>query len=241
MKILIALTSNDRMGGTGRPTGLWLEELAAPYLRFRAAGATVTLASPAGGRPPVDPVSELADAQTDETRRFSADAEAQAAREATRPLAEVSADAHDALFLPGGHGPLWDLAEDPACRRLVEAFLRLGKPVAALCHGPAALLRAQGPDDAPVLRGRRVTGFSDREEAAVGLDQVVPLSIERECRALGAHYEAAPPFESLVVADGLLITGQNPASSVETADRLLDKLRTAPTATARKAAESYPS
>jgi len=224
MKVLIVLTSHGELGDTGKPTGFWLEELAAPYLRFRDAGADVTLASPKGGRPPVDPASEASDAQTDATRRFTADTHAQAALDETRPLADVAADEFDAVFFPGGHGPLWDLASDPAAIRVTEAFARLGKPIAAVCHGPAVFRAVTGADGKPLVAGRRVTGFSDAEEAAVGLTEAVPFSIEQVFRDQGAEYISADAFTPLAVADGKLITGQNPQSSEQTADRLLEAM-----------------
>ncbi|MGF1502586.1 MAG: type 1 glutamine amidotransferase domain-containing protein [Paracoccaceae bacterium] len=236
MKILMVMTSHDALGETGEKTGVWLEEAVAPYYRFRDAGADVTLASPKGGAVPFDPKSEADDAQTDATRRFAADAEAKAAFAATRPLDDVNANAFDAVFYPGGHGPLWDLAIDPRSTRLIEGFLALGKPVASVCHGPAVFRDVKGPDGAPLVKGRRVTGFSDAEEEAVGLTAVVPFSLEQVFRNQGADYTAAANFTPLVVADGLLITGQNPPSSEAVADRLLDTLRAGPTATAEKAA-----
>ncbi len=240
MKILMVLTSNDRMGDADQPTGFWLEEFAAPYYRFVDAGAEVTIASPKGGQPPVDPMSQTDDAATDATRRLDRDDAARAALAATRPLSEATADAHDAVFFPGGHGPLWDLAEDAAARRLIEGFLRLGKPVAAVCHGPAVFRHVLGEDGRSILAGRRATAFADSEEAAVGLTETVPFSVERMIRDAGGDYVKAGDFQPLAVADGQLITGQNPASSEATADRLLDAVRAAPTPTSAKAAEPYP-
>ena len=225
MKILMVLTSHDRLGETGEKTGFWLEELAAPYWRFRDAGAEIVLASPKGGQPPLDPRSGAPEAQTEDTRRFQADARAMAALAATRPLAEVSMDDFDALFYPGGHGPLWDLAEDARSVALIERAEATGKPIGAVCHGPAALRRARRPDGAPLVQGRQVTAFSDSEEAAVGLTAVVPFSVEAMLRGNGGRYSKAADFQPYVVTDGRLVTGQNPASSAPAAEALLALLR----------------
>ncbi|KAF1689732.1 type 1 glutamine amidotransferase domain-containing protein [Pseudoxanthomonas taiwanensis] len=225
MKILMVLTSHDRLGETGEKTGFWLEELAAPYWRFRDAGAEIVLASPRGGQPPLDPRSGAPEAQTEDTRRFQADARAMAALAATRPLAEVSMDDFDALFYPGGHGPLWDLAEDARSVALIERAEATGKPIGAVCHGPAALRRARRPDGAPLVQGRQVTAFSDSEEAAVGLTAVVPFSVEAMLRGNGGRYSKAADFQPYVVTDGRLVTGQNPASSAPAAEALLALLR----------------
>lgn len=225
MKILMVLTSHDRLGETGEKTGFWLEELAAPYWRFRDAGAEIVLASPRGGQPPLDPRSGAPEAQTEDTRRFQADARAMAALAATRPLAEVSMDDFDALFYPGGHGPLWDLAEDARSVALIERAEATGKPIGAVCHGPAALRRARRPDGAPLVQGRQVTAFSDSEEAAVGLTAVVPFSVAAMLRGNGGRYSKAADFQPYVVTDGRLVTGQNPASSAPAAEALLALLR----------------
>lgn len=225
MKILMVLTSHDRLGETGEKTGFWLEELAAPYWRFHDAGAEIVLASPRGGQPPLDPRSGAPEAQTEDTRRFQADARAMAALAATRPLAEVSMDDFDALFYPGGHGPLWDLAEDARSVALIERAEATGKPIGAVCHGPAALRRARRPDGAPLVQGRQVTAFSDSEEAAVGLTAVVPFSVEAMLRGNGGRYSKAADFQPYVVTDGRLVTGQNPASSAPAAEALLALLR----------------
>jgi len=222
--VLFVLTSHDQLGDTGKPTGFWLEELAAPYYRLIDRGVAVTLASPRGGQPPLDPSSELADFQTDATRRFTADAAAQAALAATKPLDAVSADAFDAIFYPGGHGPLWDLHGDERSIALIEAFWQAGKPVAAVCHAPCVLLRAKDAAGEPLVKGRRVTAFSNGEEAAVGLTEAVPYLLEDELRGLGADYSREPDFAPHVAVDGLLITGQNPASSAPAADALLAAL-----------------
>lgn len=225
MKILMVLTSHDRLGETGEKTGFWLEELAAPYWRFHDAGAEIVLASPRGGQPPLDPRSGAPEAQTEDTRRFQADARAMAALAATRPLAEVSMDDFDALFYPGGHGPLWDLAEDARSVALIERAEATGKPIGAVCHGPAVLRRARRPDGAPLVQGRQVTAFSDSEEAAVGLTAVVPFSVEAMLRGNGGRYSKAADFQPYVVTDGRLVTGQNPASSAPAAEALLALLR----------------
>jgi len=225
MKILMVLTSHDKLGETGKKTGFWLEELAAPYYVFKDAGAEVTLASPKGGPPPLDPKSSDPSAQTDATRRFNADETAKAQLAATRKLADVSIDDYDAVFYPGGHGPLWDLAEDKHSIRLIERALTAGKPVAAVCHAPGVLrhVRDQRTGE-PIVRGRRATGFTDSEEAAVGLTDVVPFLVEDMLKANGAHFERGPDWAPFVVSDGLLTTGQNPASSELAAETLLEKL-----------------
>ncbi|MFH8447236.1 type 1 glutamine amidotransferase domain-containing protein [Streptomyces sp. NPDC018026] len=224
MKILIVLTSHDELGTTGRKTGFWLEELAAPYYRFKEAGAEVVLASPKGGRPPLDPKSNEPAFQTDETRRFEADPDAMADLAHTVRLDSVSADDFDTVFYPGGHGPLWDLAEDPTSVRLVEATLRAGKPLALVCHAPGALRHATNPDGTPLVRGRKVTGFTNGEEADAGLTEVVPFLVEDELKRLGADYSKTDNWQPYVVIDGLLITGQSPASSGPAADALLTLL-----------------
>ncbi|WP_088154161.1 type 1 glutamine amidotransferase domain-containing protein [Achromobacter xylosoxidans] len=225
MNILIVLTSHDTLGNTGRKTGFWLEEFAAPYYAFVDAGAKVTLASPAGGQPPLDPKSDDLDAQTDDTRRFRQDQDAQRLLAATLPLAQVQAADYDAVFYPGGHGPLWDLAEDPNSVSLMETMLAAGKPVAAVCHAPGVLRHAKTADGKPLVQGRQVTGFSNAEEAAVQLTDVVPFLVEDELKQLGGLYTSGPDWQPHVVGDGLLVTGQNPASSVGVANALLDRLK----------------
>jgi putative intracellular protease/amidase len=225
MKILMVLTSHDRLGDTGQPTGFWLEELAAPYYVFKDAGADITLASPKGGQAPLDPKSDDPGAQTDETRRFHADPEAQAALANTRRLDDVSAEQFDAVFYPGGHGPMWDLAEDRRSAALVEAFHRAGKPVALVCHGPAALRHATGERGDPLVAGRSVTGFANTEEAAVGLTDVVPFLLEDELKRLGGRYTRGPDWQVHVAVDENLVTGQNPASSSATAEAVVEALR----------------
>ena len=223
MKILMVLTSHDRLGNTGKPTGFWLEEFAAPYYTFLDAGAAVTLASPRGGQPPIDPKSDTPEGQTDLTRRFKQDPAAQAVLAKTLPLAEMNAADHDAVFYPGGHGPMWDLAEDPRSIALIEAFYDAGKPVAAVCHAPGALrhVKFQGQS---IVKGKRVTGFTNGEEEAVQLTEVVPFLVEDELKRLGGRYEKAADWASFVVTDGRLVTGQNPASSTAGAEALLKLL-----------------
>lgn len=225
MNILMVLTSHDQLGDTGRKTGFWLEEFAAPYYRFVDAGAKVTLASPKGGQPPLDPKSDEPDAQTDATRRFASDDAARAALSATVPLASVDAAAFDAVFFPGGHGPLWDLAEDKASVALIEAMDRAGKPVGAVCHAPAVLRHVRRADGEPLVKDRRVTGFTNTEEEAVGLTDVVPFLVENMLNRNGGLYEKGADFAPFVVTDGRLVTGQNPASSEPAADALLALLR----------------
>ena len=222
--ILVVLTYHDQLGDTDRKTGFWLEELAAPYYAFHDAGATLTLASPRGGQPPLDPKSDEPDAQTEATRRFQSDADAMKALANTRKLSEVAIGEFDAVFYPGGHGPLWDLAEDPASIGLIEAAVRAGKPVGAVCHAPGVLRHAEGVDGKPLVAGKRVTGFSNSEEEAVGLTEVVPFLVEDVLKANGGHYSQGADWASHVQTDGLLVTGQNPASSADAAKALLSLL-----------------
>lgn len=224
MKILMVLTSHDRLGDTGQPTGFWLEEFAAPYFAFRDTGAEVVLASPRGGQPPLDPKSDDPAAQTEATHRFRSNPQAQQALAHTLPLAGLVSTDYDALFYPGGHGPLWDLVDDPFSIRLIEDLHNAGKPVAAVCHAPAVLKNARAADGNPLVQGCAVTGFSNSEEAAVGLTEVVPFLVEDMLRDLGAHYSKVADWQPHVVADGHLITGQNPASSEPTAAALLQLL-----------------
>ncbi|WP_024878533.1 type 1 glutamine amidotransferase domain-containing protein [Methylosinus sp. LW3] len=224
MKILIVLTSHDRLGDTGRKTGFWLEELAAPYYAFQDAGATLTLASPNGGQPPLDPKSNEPDFQTDLTRRFEADAAAKAQLAETVPLGEVRQEDFDTVFYPGGHGPLWDLAEDAHSIALLESFIRAGKPIALVCHAPGVLRHVGAPDGRPLVAGKKVTGFANSEEEAVGLTGVVPFLVEDDLRAKGGLFSKGADWASYVVRDGSLITGQNPASSGPAARKLLEAL-----------------
>ncbi len=227
MNILMVLTSHDELGDTGKKTGFWLEEFAAPYYVFRDAGAEVTLASPAGGQPPIDPSSDAADAQTEATDRFKADDAAQKALATTAMLSSVSADGFDAIFYPGGHGPLWDLAEDADSQALIEAFYASGRPVGAVCHAPAVFRHTTGTDGQSLVSGKRVTGFTNTEEEGVGLTDVVPFLVEDMLKANGGDYRKGDDWASFVVTDGLLVTGQNPASSAEAARELLGLLAAA--------------
>lgn len=224
MNILMVLTSHDTLGKTAKKTGFWLEELAAPYYTFVDAGAEVTLASPKGGQPPLDPKSSEADAQTETTRRFEADTSAMQALANTRKLSEISIADFDAVFYPGGHGPLWDLAEDQTSISLIEQTLQANKPLALVCHAPGVLRYVKSTDDQPIVKGKSVTGFSNTEEAAVGLTEIVPFLVEDMLRENGGQYSKAEDWQVHVQQDGLLITGQNPASSAATAEALLKLL-----------------
>lgn len=224
MKILIVLTSHDQLGDTGKKTGFWLEEFAAPYYKLKDAGAQLTLVSPKGGQPPLDPKSDEPDAQTEATRRFKADPAAQAALAATGKLADVSANDFDAVFYPGGHGPLWDLAEDRASIGLIETMFAAGKPVAAVCHAPGVLRHVKGSDSKPLVNGKKVTGFTNSEEEAVGLTKIVPFLVEDVLKENGGIYSKAGDWQPYAVTDGLLVTGQNPASSEVAAEALLKLL-----------------
>ena len=224
MEILMVLTSHDQLGNTGRKTGFWLEELAAPYYTFKDAGHDIVLASPKGGQPPLDPKSNEPEFRTDLTRRFEADAAATSQLASTVRLDTVSAKDFDTVFYPGGHGPMWDLAEDQNSIKLIEAFLAANKPVALVCHAPGALRHAKTVDGKPLVQGKRVTGFTNTEEAAVGLTKVVPFLVEDELKAKGGIYSKAGDWQPYVITDGLLITGQNPASSGPGAEALLDLL-----------------
>jgi putative intracellular protease/amidase len=221
MKVLIVLTSHDELGNTGEKTGFWLEEFASPYYYLKDAGAQLALASPAGGQPPLDPKSSEPDAQTDATRRFNADQSAQNELANTARLADMSVADFDAVFYPGGHGPLWDLYEDSNSIALIEGFVAAGKPVAAVCHAPAVLLKASTANGDPLVKGKNVTGFSNSEEAAVQLTDVVPYLLEDQLVALGGVYQKVDDWHPLAVVDGLLITGQNPGSSEVVAEALV--------------------
>ncbi|WP_288842231.1 type 1 glutamine amidotransferase domain-containing protein [uncultured Deefgea sp.] len=225
MKILLVLTSHDQLGNTGQKTGFWLEEFAAPYYLLLDAGAELVLASPLGGQPPLDPKSDAADFQTAATARFKQDVAAQAALANTLKLAEVKASDYDAVFYPGGHGPMWDLAEDAQSIALLETMYAAGKPVALVCHAPAALRHVKAPDGQPLVAGKAVTGFSDSEEAAVGLTDVVPFLLEDELIAKGGVYSKGEDWQPYAVSAGHLITGQNPASSELVAQKLLAQLQ----------------
>jgi putative intracellular protease/amidase len=221
MKVLMVLTSHDQLGNTGRKTGFWLEELAAPYYAFKEAGVEIVLASPKGGQPPLDPKSNEPANQTDMTRRFELDSQATAQLASTVRLDSVSQADFDTVFYPGGHGPLWDLAEDKDSIALIESFIGTGKPVALVCHAPGVLRHVRTSDGAPLVNGKKVTGFTNSEEAAVGLTDIVPFLVEDELKAKGGIYSKADDWAPYVVTDGLLITGQNPASSAPAAAVLL--------------------
>lgn len=227
MKILMVLTSHDQLGDTEHKTGFWLEEFAAPYYVFRDAGATITLASPKGGQPPVDPNSSAPDAQTAATERFNTDSEAQQILANTLVLSSVSATDYDAIFYPGGHGPLWDLAEDAHSIKLIQDFTMQAKPVGAVCHAPAVFKHVTDAKGAPIVKGKSVTGFTNTEEAAVELTNIVPFLVEDMLKENGAHYECTQDWQSHVVVDGLLVTGQNPASSDAAAEALIQLLKSA--------------
>lgn len=224
MKILMVLTSHAELGNTGKKTGFWLEEFAAPYFVFKDAGAEVVLASPAGGQPPLDPKSDLPEFQTPMTERFKADSAAQQALANTVKLETIDQQDFDSVFYPGGHGPLWDLAESATSIALIEAFDRAGKPISFVCHAPGALRHVKAANGAPLIQGKRVTGFTNGEEAAVELTDVVPFLIEDEFIRLGAHYQKGPDWAPFVLEDGNLITGQNPGSSEDVAKALLKQL-----------------
>ena len=224
MKILMVLTSHDALGNTGKKTGFWLEEFAAPYFVFKDAGAEVVLASPAGGQPPLDPKSDLPEFQTAMTEHFKSDAAAQQVLANTVKLASIDQQDFDTVFYPGGHGPLWDLAESADSIQLIESFDRAGKPMGFVCHAPGALRHVKAASGAPLIQGKQVTGFTNSEEAAVELTDVVPFLIEDEFIKLGAHYQKGADWAPFVVQDGHLITGQNPASSEDVAKALLLQL-----------------
>ncbi len=220
----MVLTSHDRLGDTGKKTGFWLEEFAAPYYVFKDAGAEITLASPQGGQPPLDPKSDDESAQTDATRRFKADAGAQQQLATTVPLASVRAGDFDAVFYPGGHGPLWDLAEDAQSIALIEKTFASKKPLALVCHAPGVLRHAKAPGGEPLVKGRKVTGFTNSEEEGVQLTQVVPFLVEDMLKANGGDYAKGADWAPFVLTDGTLVTGQNPASSEPAAKALLQLL-----------------
>ncbi|WP_435929588.1 type 1 glutamine amidotransferase domain-containing protein [Dryocola sp. BD613] len=224
MKILMVLTSHSQLGNTGKTTGFWLEEFAAPYYVFHDAGLEVTLASPKGGQPPLDPKSDEPDAQTDATRRFRSDAEAQKRLASTHRLDSVNAEDFDAVFYPGGHGPLWDLAQDPHSIKLIEQFWATGKPVGAVCHAPGALRQVKTPEGTALVKGKRVTGFTNSEEEGVGLTTIVPFLVEDELKKAGGLFERTDDWGEYAVTDGHLVTGQNPASSTIAAEELLKLL-----------------
>ena len=220
MKIVMVLTSHDQLGNTGRKTGFWLEEFAAPYFVFRDAGVELTLASPKGGQPPIDPKSDLPGNQTPAMTRYKQDSAAQKAFSETAKLADMKAEGFDTVFYPGGHGPMWDLAESKDSIALIESFYNSGKPVAFVCHAPG-VLRHVTYNGAPLVKGKHVTGFTDGEEAEVQLTHVVPFLVEDELIRLGSIFEKVANWQPFSIVDGRLITGQNPASSTVTAQSLL--------------------
>ncbi|ODS56865.1 MAG: dimethylallyltransferase [Agrobacterium sp. SCN 61-19] len=224
MKILMVLTSHDQLGDTGKKTGFWLEEFAAPYYVMKDAGAEITLASPKGGQPPLDPKSDEPDAQTEATDRFKADQTAQQLLASTTPLSHIDPADFDAVFYPGGHGPLWDLAEDRDSIALIEAFAAKDRPIGVVCHAPGVLRHVKGTDGEALVKGRKVTGFTNSEEEAVGLTDVVPFLVEDMLQERGGLYEKGADWGVYVVTDGKLVTGQNPASSEEAAKKLLKLL-----------------
>lgn len=224
MKILMVLTSHDQLGDTGKKTGFWLEEFAAPYYVFLDAGADVILASPKGGQPPLDPKSDEPDAQTAATDRFKKDSDAQAKLASTKLLSDIDASSFDGIFYPGGHGPLWDLAEDANSIKLIETAIASNKPVALVCHAPGALKNVKSSDGQPLVNGKKVTGFTNSEEDAVNLTDIVPFLVEDMLKENGGSYAKGPDWSEYVLEDGLLITGQNPASSEKAAQMLLGRL-----------------
>ena len=225
MKILFVLTSHSELGNTGQKTGFWIEEFAAPYYILKDAGAEITLASPKGGQPPIDPSSAKPENLTESTRRYDEDQNLQQLLAGTQVLSEVKADDFDAIFYPGGHGPLWDLTNDASSISLIEKFWASKKPVAAVCHAPSVLLNAKDENGDALLKGKNVTGFTNTEEEAVQLTDVVPFLLEDELKNKGGHYSKKEDWASYVVKDGMLITGQNPASSGEAAKQLLEILK----------------
>lgn len=225
MKILLVLTSHDQLGNTGEKTGFWLEEFAAPYYVFKDAGATLTVASPKGGQPPLDPKSDAADAQTDATKRFKADDEARQVLASTVKLDSVSGADYDAVFYPGGHGPLWDLAEDKKSIELIESMYAAGKPVALVCHAPGVLRHTKAANGEPLVKGKSVAGFTNTEEEAVQLTDIVPFLVEDMLKENGGDYSKGADWAPYVTQAGNLITGQNPASSEPAAEALLEMLR----------------
>jgi putative intracellular protease/amidase len=225
MKILMVLTSHDQLGNTGKKTGFWLEEFAAPYYLLTDAGAAITLASPKGGQPPLDPKSDLPENHTEFTKRFRADTAAQTALANTKKLTDVSAHDFDAVFYPGGHGPMWDMPDNPISIALLEAFVKADKPVGAVCHAPVALVNVRGKNGDYLVKGKRVTGFTNSEEEAVGLTNVVPFLLEDRLKERGGIYSQAANWAPYVQVDGKLVTGQNPASSRPGAEALLKLLQ----------------
>lgn len=227
MKILLVLTSHDRLGDTGKKTGFWLEEFTTPFYVLKDGGAEVVLASPKGGQPPLDPKSDGPDSQTESTERFANDVAARKQLASTKNLSDMRADDFDGVFYPGGHGPMWDMPDNPTSIALLEAFVRAGKPVAAVCHAPAALVNVRDANGDYLVKGRKVTGFSNGEEDAVELSDVVPFMLEDKLRERGGIYSKGADWAAYAVVDGQLITGQNPASSQLVAEKLLEQIRKA--------------
>lgn len=225
MKILFVLTSHDQLGDTGKKTGFWVEEFAAPYYALLDKGAEITVATPKGGQAPIDPSSDTEDAQTKDTKRFKEDKKAQEVIANTKVLADVNANDFDAVFYPGGHGPLWDLANDATSIKLIETFNEQEKPIAFVCHAPAALKRVSGTDGNPLVKGKKVTGFTNSEEEAVQLTEIVPFLVEDMLQENGGIYSKKEDWAAYAVQDGNLITGQNPASSELVAEKLLAALK----------------
>lgn len=225
MKILMVLTSHERLGNTDQKTGFWLEEFAAPYYVFKDSNFQITLASPVGGQPPVDPKSLEPDARTEATRRFLDDDEARSLLADTTRMESLNPEDFEAIFYPGGHGPLWDLTEDINSISLIESFHRRGKPIGCVCHGPAVLLHARGPDGFPILKGKRVTGFSNSEESVVQLTEVVPFMVEDSLKLKGGIYSKGVDWASHIEVDDNLVTGQNPASSKAAAEAIVQLIR----------------
>ena len=225
MKILFVLTSHDQLGDTGKKTGFWIEEFAAPYYALLDKGAEITVATPKGGQAPIDPSSDSEDAQTKDTKRYKDDKDAQSVINNTKKLVEVNASDFDAVFYPGGHGPLWDLANDATSIKLIETFNKQAKPVAFVCHAPAALKAVRGTDGQPLVKGKKVTGFTNTEEAAVQLTDVVPFLVENMLQENGGIYSKKEDWAAYAIQDGNLITGQNPASSELVAEKLLAALK----------------
>ena len=223
-KVLFVLTSHDQLGNTGEKTGFWIEEFAAPFYVLKDNGISITLASPKGGQPPIDPKSEMPDFQTAATQRFNEDKETQEALANTTQLASIKQDDYDAIFYPGGHGPLWDLAEDEQSIALIESFITNNKPVSAVCHAPGIFKHTKNSNGEALVKGKKVTGFSNTEEDAVQLTNVVPFLVEDMLTQHGAHYSKGEDWTPYAIEDGLLITGQNPASSELVAELLLKKL-----------------
>ena len=227
MKILLVLTSHDRLGDTGKKTGFWLEEFTTPFYVLKDGGAEVVLASPKGGQPPLDPKSDGPDSQTESTERFANDVAARKQLASTKNLSDMRAEDFDGVFYPGGHGPMWDMPDNPTSIALLEAFVRTGKPVAAVCHAPAALVNVRDANGDYLVKGRKVTGFSNGEEDAVELSDVVPFMLEDRLRERGGNYSKGADWAAYAVVDGQLITGQNPASSQLVAEMLLEQIRKA--------------